>query len=151
MSLTPFGTWGSLMPEYPDIESIGAGYDVALVDLDIITSILGTDQLFLPVLTPAKHRRGEKRVRANGAPDRSGSASKQLTSGLMTLAQFQYLIDTYEGPVTLYSWLTTTTAVRYNAMLDMGDEADYTPVNSIKWGWCLKDVIWQLTMVKVLA
>jgi hypothetical protein len=138
------------MPEYPDISAIGAGHNVALVDLDLITSILGTDQLFLPVRTPGKHRRGEKRVRANGIPDRSGFASKEFTSGLMTVAQFEYLIATYEGPVTLYSWLTTTTAVRYNAILDMGEQADYAEDNTVEWGWCLRDVVWKLTKIQVI-
>lgn len=139
------------MPEYADVTSIGAGYNVALLDLDLISSIVGTDKAFLPVFTPGKYRRGEKRVRANGSPDRSGFKTKQLTSGLMTLAQFEYMIATYEGAVTLYGWLTTTTAVRFNAMLDMGDQADYETANTIEWGWCLRDVVWSLSNIEVLA
>lgn len=139
------------MAEYPDITSIGTGHNLALEDLTLITAIVGSDQDFLPVRTPAKYRRGEKKTRANGAPDRAGHKSKQFTSGLMTLSQYEYIVSTYEGPVTIYSWLTTTTGVRYNAYLDMGDQADYDPVNTIKWGWCLQDVIWTLSKVQVLA
>lgn len=136
---------------YPDIESIGAGHDLDIGDLTLITSIVEDDINFLPVLTPGKHRRGEKRIRANGAPDRSGFAVKKLTSGLLTLAQYQYLIDTFEGPVTVYSWLTTTTPVLYNAMLDMGDEDDYEPTRADRWGWCLQNVVWTLTNIKVIS
>lgn len=136
---------------YNDITAIGAGYDVPLIDLDLITSITGTDQLFLPVLSPGKHRRGEKFIMANGLPRRSGYQSKEYTSGLMTLAQFEYLVANYEGLVTLYGWLTTTSAVRFNAILDLGDQADYETVNTVEWGWVLKDVVWQLTKIQVLA
>lgn len=139
------------MPLYNDITAIGAGYDVALLDLDLISSIVGTDETFLPVRTPGKHRRGERHVMANGVPRRSGFQSKQYTSGLMTLAQFEYLVATYEGPITMYGWLTTTTDVRFNAILDLGDQADYTEVNTVEWGWCLQDVIWNLTRIQVLA
>jgi hypothetical protein len=138
------------MPEYPDITAIGAGHNLDIGDLTLITALVEDDINSLPVLTPAKYRRGEKRVRANGAPDRSGNAIKRLTSGLMTLAQYEYVIDTFEGPVTIYSWLTLTTPILYNAYLDMGDQDDYEPVNTTRWGWCLKDVVWQLTKVQVI-
>jgi hypothetical protein len=138
------------MPEYANIESIGAGYNVPLLDLDLITSIVGADKDFLPIRTPGKYARGEKKVMANGVPRRAGFASKQFTSGLMTLAQFEYLVANYEGQVTLYGWLTTTTPVRFNAVLDLGEQEDYDDENTIQWGWCLVDVIWNLTMIEVL-
>lgn len=139
------------MPEYEDITSLGAGYNVALVDLDLITSILGDDQNFLPVRTPGKHRRGERHVMANGVPRRAGFQSKQYTSGVMTLAQFEYLVANYEGPCTFYGWLTTTEPVRFNAILDLGEQADYTEQNTVEWGWVLTDVVWSLTRIQVLA
>lgn len=138
------------MPLYPDITSIGAGFDVPLIDLDLITSLVGADQDFLPVRTPGKHRRGELFIMANGRPRRSGFQSKQYTSGLMTLDQFEYISATYVD-VTVYGWLTTTTPVRFNAYLDLGDQADYEPVNTVQWGWALKDVVWSLTKIQVLA
>lgn len=139
------------MPEYADITSIAAGHNVALVDMDLITAIVGADQEFLPVRTPGKYRRGQLIIMANGAPDRAGFKSKLFKSGLMTLDQFEYICDTYEGPVTIYSWLNTTTPVRYNAYLNMGDQDDYAEENTIRWGWCLVDVIWTFTKIQVLA
>jgi hypothetical protein len=138
------------MPEYPDISAIGAGHNVPLIDLDLITSIVGTDQNFLPTREPGKYTRGEKRVMANGVPRRTGFASKQYTSGLMTLAQYEYLVTNFEGLITVYGWLTTTTPVRFNAILDLGEQADYEEQNTVKWGWCLVDVNWQFTKIEVL-
>jgi hypothetical protein len=138
------------MPFYDDITAIGAGFNVALLDLDLITALVGADESFLPVRSPGKHRRGELFIMANGRPRRSGSQSKQFTSGLMTLSQFEYISATYVD-VTVYAWLTTTTPVRFNAYLDLGDQADYEEVNTVDWGWCLKDVIWSLSKIQVLA
>lgn len=138
------------MPEYLEETAIAAGYNVPLVDLDLITSLSADGVNFLPVQTIGKYVRGEKKFKASGAKAYSGFKAKTLASGLMTMAQFDYLVTTYEGPITLYSWLTGTTPVRFNAMLDMGDIDDYEPVNTIEHGWMLKDVLWSLSMIEVL-
>lgn len=139
------------MPEYDDIAAIGAGYNVALLDLDLITSLSVSSVPFLRVLSVGGYRRGNKRTKANGVPDRDGFKSTRLVSGFMTLAQFDYLLTTYEGAVTMYTWLGTTAPVRYNAVLDMGDVADYEAVNTTELGWGLQNVVWSLTRIEVLA
>lgn len=139
------------MSNYDDIVSIAAGYDVALVDLDLITSLSVGGVPFERVLTAGRYNRGEKRITASGMPVRSGYPSMTFVSSFMTLAQYDYLVTTYEGAITAYSWLGSTTPVRYNAVLDMGDVSGYDAVNSIRYGWGLRDVLWSLTRIRIIA
>lgn len=138
------------MTLYDDIAKIAAGNNNT-AGLVLISSITNDGHNLLAPFTPANYTRGERRFKANGVPYVSGDKTKTLQS-FMTLNQYTYMRDTYEGLVTMHTWLENTTAYDYNAVLWFEEIGAYEPFNpgEAGYGWAVLAVKWNLTKIVVL-
>lgn len=138
------------MPEYNDISKIAVGNDNT-GGLALVSSLSTGGHNFLPPFTPAAYSRGERRFKTNGVPYVSGSKTKTWQS-FMSLAQYTYIRDTYEGLVTAHGWLENTTAYDFNAALWFEEIGAYEPLNvaSEDIGWAVLAIKWNFTKVRVI-
>ena len=129
--------------------SIAAGHNNA-AGLALVTSLTVSSIPFLEVYAPAQYSRGERRVKANGASDRTGYPSKEWTSGLLWLPQWEYLRANYEGAVTIRTWTGSTTYANFNAYLDLDDPDEYEPDNTTEYGHALPLFKWRFRKLVAL-
>lgn len=129
--------------------SIAAGNNNA-GSLALVTSLTASSIPFLEPLSIGRVKNGELRVKANAAPNYSGYRTIEWVSGLLWLPQFAYLRANYEGPVTIKSPFEGVTWANYNAILTLGNIADYDVVNETEYGWAIKDFVWRFTKVQAL-
>ncbi len=127
--------------------------------LTLITSLADTNGA--PFVMPrgkASRTRGERRFKLNHVISRVGKNGYTLLSGIMTIDQYQTLISTYEGLVTVRISLSSTTFSNFNAACWFDDEntLEYIPhVNSVTrragfTGPCYQNVSWHLTSLEAL-
>jgi hypothetical protein len=76
-------------------------------------------------------RRGARRKQLNGATTFIGKNSVVMISSVMTVLQYQAVLDTYEGLITIRLALDGITYANYNASLVMPDEVDLTYIPNI--------------------
>lgn len=136
---------------YDDITAIATGHDNT-AGLTLVSSLTVEGIAMLPPLTFGGYRRGERRFKANGVPYYSGFKSKTFVS-FMTAAQYTYMRETYEGLVTVHSWLEDDqTEYDYNAVLWFEELADHDPVNVATQGigWSVPNVKWNLSRIEVI-
>ncbi len=135
----------------PDTQ-IAAGNDNA-GGLALISSLSDSNGIYfvMPRALPGQ-RRGVRRKQLNGPTTFIGKNSVVMRSAVMTVLQYQLLLDTYEGLVTIRLALDGITYVNYNAVLSMPDEADLTYIPNIvrisNQGDCgpgYSDVDWTVT------
>lgn len=132
------------MPEYTIEAKIAAGHD-NVGGLALITSLSASSIPFIEVSTPARYFRGQKRVKANGTTGFAGFNGKHWTSSLLWLPQWELLASTYQGPVTIRTWLGGVTYANYNALLDFDEQDTFEPANTARYGWALVDFVWKFT------
>lgn len=128
---------------------IAQGNDNA-AGLTLVTSLSASSISFLEPLTIFKPSRGQVRIKADGTSGYAGYRSLQWKSGLLWLAQFEYLRANYEGPVTIKSTFEGVTWANYNAVLTLGNIEEYELVNETQYGWAIVDFIWRFTRVEAL-
>jgi hypothetical protein len=106
--------------------------------LTALTSI--TDTNSVPFVMPrgkGSRNRGVKRDRLNSTQATVGKDSITWLFTAMTLDQYNLLLTTYEGLVTVKISLTSTTYANYNAVMVVPDEEDLEYVrwiNFLNWG-----------------
>jgi hypothetical protein len=139
------------MTLYDDITKIASGHDNT-AGLTLVSALSVGGLAFLPPFTPTNYSRGQRRFTASGTPYVSGKKTKAWQS-FMSLAQYTYARDTYEGDVTAYGWLENTTAYNFNAVLWFEEIADYEPINvaSDGIGWAVLAVKWNFMDVQVIT
>jgi hypothetical protein len=143
----------TITPNY----QIAAGNNNA-AGLTLITDITDGDGVAFVMPRGLPHRiRGDKRFRLDGTVGRVGQDSTRFVSSVMTLAQYKYVLDTYEGLVTVKIALSQTTFANYNASLWMPDEDEleyvYLVGSSAGNGYTgpgYKDVAWNLNTLVAL-
>ena len=102
--------------------------------LAAFTSI--TDSNSIPFVMPrgkGSRNRGVRRDRLNGTQARVGKDSISLMFTAMTLEQYNLLLATYEGLVTVKIALTGTTFANYNAVMVCPDEEELTYVRNMSY------------------
>jgi hypothetical protein len=132
------------MPEYAIEAKIAVGAN-NVAGLALVTSLTASSIPFLEVSTPAGYARGEKRFKANGTTGFAGFNTKRWTSSLLWLPQWELLAATYQGPVTIRTWLSGVTYANYSALLDFDEQDQFDPVNTTAYGWALPDFTWRFT------
>lgn len=103
---------------------MAAGHDntAGLELVNILTDANGV-RFVMPRGLPFRSR-GERRYRTDGSIARVGFDQVQWHFSAMTLAQYAYMIATYEGLVTIHHPLTSTVFANFNASLWLPDEID---------------------------
>lgn len=134
------------MPELTTETKIAAGYGNT-GGLALITSLSASGIPFLEPRTIGLSSRGERRVKANGVGDYSGFKTIRWRSGLLWLAQYEYLITNYEGPVTLRSTFTGVTWSNFNGVLTLPSLNEVEVINETQYGWAIKEFDWVFTRV----
>jgi hypothetical protein len=132
------------MPEYTIEAKIAAGHD-NVGSLALITALSASSIPFIEVRTRASYFRGQKRFKANGTTGFAGFNGKRWTSSLLWLPQWELLASTYQGAVTIHTWLGGVTYANYNALLDFDEEDAFEAVNTVEYGWALVDFVWKFT------
>lgn len=114
----------------PDTQ-IAAGHGNA-GGLALISSLSDGNGVFfvMPRAIPGQ-RRGARRKQLNGPTTFIGKNSVVMTSKPMTILQYQVVLDTYEGLITIRLALDGVTYANYNASLVMPDEIDLTYIPNI--------------------
>lgn len=115
-----------------DLYSIGVGYDVPLLSLTRITSIVvpGTQRFGDPKATP-KWDDGEPKIVLDGMVDPVGFQSIVWEFGFVLFPQYSYLRTTYcagglSGRVTIYTNVSgSATYQRLNAIMILKSPAAY--------------------------
>lgn len=130
--------------QYTIEAKIAAGHD-NVGSLALVTSLSAGGIPFIEVSTPAGYFRGQKRVKANGTTGFAGYNGKRWTSGLLWLPQWELLASTYQGPVTIRTWLGGVTYANYNALLDFDEQDQFQVRNTTKYGHALVDFVWKFT------
>jgi len=100
--------------------------------LTALTSI--TDSNSIPFIMPrgkGSRNRGVKRDRLNATQATSGFDSLVWNFTAITLDQYNLLLSTYEGLVTVKISLTSTSFANYNAVMVVPDEDELTYVKTI--------------------
>ena len=103
-------------------DKIGVGWDVALVDLVLLTSIVVTGQRFVGPQVIAHYNPGLIKFRGTGTVKTLGYKSIKWLEGILTYDQWAYLSSTYcsngiSGLVTVYTNLGTSSYVRLNGIM----------------------------------
>ncbi|MHC4558867.1 MAG: hypothetical protein ACYS80_16365 [Planctomycetota bacterium] len=106
---------------------IASGYNNA-AGLVLITSLTDGTNTFVEPTGLFTQRRGRREVRGNGIVGRSGFQSSQLISDML-VSQYWYLVDNYEGFVTVKIPVGSTTWANYNAILSLPDPAEMEQVS----------------------
>jgi len=132
------------MPEYTIEASIAAGAN-NVAGLALVTSLTASSIPFLEVRTPGRYARGDKRYKANGTVGFAGFNVKQWTSSILWLPQWELLVSTYQGPVTIRTWLSGVSYANYSALLDFDELDQFEPINNIEYGWAVADFVWRFT------
>lgn len=106
--------------------------------LTLVTSIQDSDSVnFMQVQSLPFRKRGERRYNLDGTVSFIGTESVEWLSSAMTVAQYDYILDTYEGLVTIRHPNRTVTSgvyvfANYNAVLTMPDEVDMEFVRNLR-------------------
>lgn len=132
------------MPFYTIEAQIAPGHNNA-AGLALVTSLSVSSIPFVEVFTAGQYTRGEPRIKATGAPARTGFPAKEWTSGLLWLPQWEYLVANYEGAVTIRTWTGGTSYANYNAYLSIDDQSEYETANEVEYGHALVNFIWRFT------
>ena len=138
------------MSEYADTAAIAAGNN-NVAGLALVSSIVADGRALLPPFYPANYSRGEQRFTTDGAPYVSGQKTKIWVS-FMSLGQYTYVRDTYQGYVTAHGWLENTTEHDYNATLSFEETSAYEPINvaSDNIGWAILGVKWSFKKIVII-
>jgi len=118
--------------------------------LTLVTLLTADSIPFQEVQTVPFARRGAPRIATTGVVRRAGYQSAQWKSSVLWLPQWEYLVENYEGEVTIKTRLFGNTYTDYNAILDCGDLADYEPAIVEPYGNAVLDFIWKFTRVEEL-
>ena len=117
----------TITPDY----RLAAGHDNpgGLTRLDELSDGDGV-RFVMPRGLPYRNR-GQRRFRTDGSVARIGHDQTQWLFQVMTIAQYRYMLDNYEGLVTIRHPLSQTTFANYNAALWWPDEIelDYAWLN----------------------
>lgn len=118
--------------------------------LTLLTSLAADSVPFIEVYTVGDYSRGEKKVKASGRPAFSGFNSKQWTSGLLWLPQWNLLANSYQGDVTVRTWTSGTSYANYNAILDFDEQIDLDFVHETEYGHAARDFVWRFTNLTLI-
>jgi hypothetical protein len=133
-------------------EQIAVGNNNA-AGLALVTSLIANSVPFFEVTSLARWQRGQPAFTTIGTKVYSGFASVAWESSFVTLQQWEYLKDTYEGLVTIKTLTDDDdTYANYNAILNIGDLTDYT--DNLFWhtvyGKGIQDFRWIFTRLVAL-
>ena len=118
--------------------------------LQLLTDLSVSSIPFIEVRTMANVNRGLPRTMTSGIVKRSGYANTRWISGLLWLVQFEHLLTTYEGEVTIRTTFNGITYANYNAVLDCGNLSDYTLIYDAKYGQAVQDFVWNFTRLELI-
>jgi len=105
---------------------IASGNDNA-AGLTAITALTDGSNTFVDVLGLPSIMRGSRETLANGTTSRRGFQSQTWVSDLL-IGQYWYLVENYEGLVTVKSAISGTTWANYNGVLTLQDPSEMTYV-----------------------
>lgn len=145
----------------PD-NQIAAGNNNA-AGLTLVTSLQDDNGInFLKVRSLPFRNRGQRRYRLDGTVAFIGAERVEWRSSAMTVAQYDYLIDNYEGLVTIRHPTRAISGglyvfANYNAILELPDEQDLEYIqlrgSGIASGFTgpgYKDVVWVFRKLEAL-
>jgi hypothetical protein len=133
-------------------EQIASNYNNAGM-LALITSISVNSVPFLEVQSLARWTRGEPRIATNGIYRFAGKPSTEWQSSFLTLQQWEYLKDTYEGKCTVKTLTDDDdTYANYNSILYIGQLSDYKDriFRHTVYGKGIQDFIWYWRRLEAL-
>jgi len=130
---------------------IAAGYD-NVAGLTLITSLSADSIPFVECLElpDSSYVRGQTRVSTTGRVRHAGFPSKLWVSSILYLPQWEYLVSTYEGEVTIRTRLTGNTYANYNAVLDVQDWGVGGMAILSANGNAMKDFNWLFTRIRAI-
>lgn len=129
---------------------IAAGRNNA-AGLTLITNLVDADSTpFQGIQTVPFAQRGFPRVLSTGITRRAGHTSTQWKSSVLWLPQWEYLVATYEGAVTIKTRLYGNTYANYNAYLNCGELASFQAAIVEPYGNAILDFVWTFTRVEAL-
>lgn len=132
----------------PPEESIAAGYDNT-AGFDLITSLVVNDVPFTEVQSLARWNRGQPVVPpGTGVRKFGGYPFTSWLSSFITLEQFEFLKDTYEGEVTIRTLtFNAHTYSNWNVVLYIGELTEYTDriFRHTIYGKGVSDFAWQFS------
>lgn len=130
---------------------IAVGNDNA-AGLTLITSLTASSIPFVQTmeLNTRSYVRGEPRTSTSGLNRHAGYPSKEWLSSVLWLAQWEYLVTTYEGAVTFRTRLTGASYANYNAVLRVGDWGENGVIMESKYGSAMIDFKWMFTRVRAI-
>lgn len=128
-----------------------AGSLVAITSIVDANSVLFVEPLGIP-----QQLRGQRVTRSNGTTAHLGFSRAVWTSNLL-IAQWEKVVSTYEGLVTVRLALSGTAFANYNAVLVMQDfeEMDYVSfaadgTNANFYGAGFRGALWTFTRLEAL-
>lgn len=112
------------MPLISNDNQIASGHNQAGA-LQRFEDIADANGVYFVMPRAIDYVRGARRFRTDGTSARVGYDSIRWRWSVMTKAQYNTMVTTYEGLVTVRLALTTTTYANYNASLWMIDPAEF--------------------------
>jgi len=139
------------MPEITFEAKIAVGNNNA-GGLTLITSLTASSIPFIQVaeLSTNAYSRGTVKTATSGVDYYAWYKSKTWGSSLLWLPQYEYLISTYEGLVTIRTRLSGNTYANYNAVLSCGNLDEYELVHESKYGMAIVNFQWKFTRIEAI-